>query len=199
MRSGPRRTAPRVRGGRVDKKNNWAPDHGDYFAVPQAEIRLDRRDPGPGYRHVITVAQLRRFIELLPDWGEIAVGLNAIVLDRGGVELGWYDHGVVGLCAWDVGYHWDSVDTPWLDSNAEALSLLDVNVEPRGDRFKLHWTEPQARAFMLLDVLPHELGHHHDLLTTRTKRVSRGEPFAEQYARRVREAVWPSYATSFKL
>ena len=52
---------------------------------------------------------------------------------------------------------------------------------------------------MLLDVLPHELGHHHDSLTTRSKRVGRGEPYAEEYARRTLETVWPLYRDRFEL
>ena len=46
------------------------------------------------------------------------------------------------------------------------------------------WTEGQARAFQLLHVFLHELGHHHDLITTRRQlRGGRGEAYAERYAR----------------
>jgi hypothetical protein len=41
-----RRTATRVRGGRVQKKQNWAVDRGDYRVLRQDEIRLDRANPG---------------------------------------------------------------------------------------------------------------------------------------------------------
>src|ERR1700759_4132188 len=101
VRGGRRKTATRVRSGRVQKKNNWAADRRDYFAWSQAEIRLDRNDPGVGYRHVLTVPQLRKFIGLLPDWDEIALGLDAIVIDAGRDDaMGWYHDGVVSLSAW---------------------------------------------------------------------------------------------------
>jgi len=168
------------------KKNNWSPDRGDYFACPQSEIRLDRKRPGRGYRHVVTVRQLREFVELLPAWDEAAIGLDAIVLDRGRSDaMGWYSAGVIGLCAWPAHSGlWHEVDEEWLENNDRVLSALGVEVDEQDGRSGLLWTEPQARAFILLDVLPHELGHHHDLMTTRSQRVGRGESFAEQYAHR---------------
>jgi hypothetical protein len=68
-----RKSAVRVKSGRVAKKNNWTPDAKDYYALPQREIHIERTEPGRGYRHVVTVAQLRRFLEILPDWDELAV------------------------------------------------------------------------------------------------------------------------------
>ena len=63
MRSGHRRTATRVRDGRVQKKNNWELDRGDYFAREQDDIRLDRLPPGRGYRHLLTIADVRAFTD----------------------------------------------------------------------------------------------------------------------------------------
>ena len=64
----------------------------------------------------------------------------------------------------------------------------------------MRWTENQARAFQLLHVLPHELGHHHDRMTNRSKlRIARGEPFAEDYAIRVMNGVFPFYTRRFDL
>src|SRR5436190_16682925 len=91
-----RRTATKVRDGRVLKKHNWRLDPGDYRALPQDEIRLDRRRPPDGSRHLITIAELRRFLALLPDWDEVAVGLDAIVLDSATDCAGWCGAGVVG-------------------------------------------------------------------------------------------------------
>jgi hypothetical protein len=53
--------------------------------------------------------------------------------------------------------------------------------------WELRWTEAQARGFMLLDVLVHELGHHHDRLTAHAmaaRRAPRGEPYEMAYAKR---------------
>src|SRR3954451_817997 len=110
MRSGNRRSAMRVKDGRVQKKNNWRADASDYFARPQSEIRLDRRDPGDGHRHLITIAQLRAFLDLLPIWDEVAVGLDAIVLDGAQDAMGWCSDGVVAVCAWEHDLWWQDTD-----------------------------------------------------------------------------------------
>ena len=47
-------------------------------------------------------AMVERFIRLLPDWGELSRGLNAVVLAPGKFKLdGWYRRGIVAVCAWD--------------------------------------------------------------------------------------------------
>jgi hypothetical protein len=181
-----RRQTPKVRGGRVQKKNNWA-------RTPEPdEIVLERLDPGQGYRQLITIGQLREFIALLPAWDEVAVGLDAIVLDAGGENLmGWCEHGVVAVCAWEHDLWWGDGDPGWIVEHRDLLDRLEVGPD-------LHWTEAQARAFQLLHILPHELGHHHDRMTTRTQRyAARGEPYAEAYALEVLEGVWPAYASRF--
>jgi hypothetical protein len=121
----------------------------------------------------VTVPQLREFIGLLPKWDEIAVGLEAIVLDRGLDDaMGWYDDGVVGACAWPAhsGF-WFESNTEWNAENEVLLSLLAVRIDEQSGRVGLLWTEAQARAFTLLDVLPHELGHHRDRMTTRSRQL----------------------------
>ena len=61
-------------------------------------------------------------------------------------------------------------------------------------------TEGQARAFQLLHVLLHELGHHHDHMTTRSRRsAARGEWFAENYASQYEAQVWNDYLRRFGL
>ena len=223
-----RRSAMKVRGGRVQKKNNWRLDRDDYFAVPQAEIRIDRRDPGWGHRHLITVAQLRTFVDLLPDWDAVAVGLRAIVLDSAEDCMGWHDRGVVAICAWEHELWWDVVELDWVLEHQRVLDRIGVehrlltkqeaferscdvdlpkHLRALERRFvekrqcaEICWSEAQARAFQLLHILPHELGHHHDRMTTASRRQSaRGEPYAERYAHQVMDVVWPAYARRFGL
>lgn len=201
MRSGHRRSAMRVRDGRVQKKNNWAVDRGDYKAWTQAEIRIDRKDPGYASRHLINVAQLREFLDLLPDWDQMTIGLDAIVLDTEQDAMGWCSPGVVAVCAWEADLWWDQAYPSWVDDHHAILDTLDVDYE-RGDdgAYHVRWTENQARAFQLLHVLPHELGHHHDRMTNRSKlHIARGEPFAEDYAIRVMNDVFPLYTRRFDL
>jgi hypothetical protein len=197
----PRKSAMRVRDGRVAKKNNWVPDHRDYYARPQSEIQIERGHPGPGSRHVVTVAQLREFIDLLPDWDELATGLEAISIYEGGHGwLGMSNPGVVVITAWEQDLWWPEIEAIWVAQVSELLDLLGVEIVPssRGvERLELRWTESQARAFMLLDVLVHELGHHHDRMTTRGKDAPRGEPYAMAYAKRVQAEVWPEYCRRF--
>ena len=218
-----RRTAMKVKNGRVLKKNNWRLDPGDYRALTQQEIRLDRRRPPEFSRHLITIAQLRTFIELLPDWDEVAIGLDAIVLDSADDCAGWYAPGVVAVCAWYAGL-WDWWSPKMEAEHRHILDLLGVervpieeSIEYRefydefpelgvrasglpADHVEVRWTEPQARAYQLLHILPHELGHHHDRITTRSRRqTARGEPYAEAYANTVMEQIFPAYARVFEL
>jgi hypothetical protein len=217
-----RRSATKVRNGRVLKKNSWRLDPGDYRALAQEEIRLDRRRAPAGSRHLITIAELRRFIALLPDWDEVAVGLDAIVLDSADDCAGWCGPGVVAICAW----HRELWDWWWADMVEEHRHILDLlavervpieqsvehsemiedlaamGIRTRGSYgdVEVRWTEAQARAYQLLHILPHELGHHHDRITSRAGRTAgRGEPYAEAYANRVLEEIWPSYGRAFQL
>ena len=221
-----RRSAMKVRDGRVLKKNNWRLDPGDYRVPPQDEIRLDRRRPPDGSRHLITIAQLRKFIALLPDWDEVAVGLDAILLDSATDCAGWCGPGVVAICAWNHDL-WDWWSAEMVDEHRHILDLLDVERVPieassehqehvewldatltafgyrsaaRLGDIELRWTEPQARAYQLLHILPHELGHHHDRITSRAGRnLGRGEPYAEAYANHVLEQIWPLYGQAFQI
>jgi hypothetical protein len=212
----------KVGDGRVLKKNNWRLDPGDYRTLGQSEIRLDRRRPPDGSRHLITIAELRRFLTMLPDWEEVAVGLDAIVLDSATDCAGWCGPGVVAICAWPHDL-WDWWSAEMFEEHHHILELLEVERVPieassehrewidelsalgvraggRAGDFELRWTESQARAYQLLHILPHELGHHHDRITTRKgRRTGRGEPYAEAYANRVLEQVWPTYARAFRI
>ncbi len=190
----------KVQGGRVLRKNNHALARGDYLLRAQDEIRIDRRGPGPGFRHLLTVADLRAFLALLPEWDELAIGLDAVVLDAGGDGMGWHRYGVVAVCAWERELWWTDAEAGWVDEHDAVLARLGVERVRSAGRIELRWSEPQARAFQLLHVLTHELGHHHDRMTTRTRWWGgRGEPYAEAYAHRVADALWPAYEERFGL
>lgn len=224
-----RRTTPRVRDGRVQKKHNWRPAEGRLLARSPDEIRLERRRPAEGHRHLVTVAHLRTCLPMLPDWEEAAKGLRAIVLASDTDSYGWYQAGVVALCNWEHDL-WTLESPAFLTEFATLLDLLDVVRVPAQKSFfvsdlnatlrdinesvdgppvkpltvpnatwhEVRWTEAQARAFLLLYTLPHELGHHHDAMTQRNERaLPRGEPYAEAYAHRALDAVWPLYTREF--
>jgi ElaB/YqjD/DUF883 family membrane-anchored ribosome-binding protein len=95
---------------------------------------------------------------------------------------------------------WDDTDPAFIEAHREVFELLEVAVEKRGSRIVTRWTEAQARAFQLLHVLLHELGHHHDRMTTRSRQaVARGEGFAEEYARRYEARIIADYLRRFAL
>jgi hypothetical protein len=86
MRQTNRRSAMRVRDGRVLPKNITRSSAHVRRALRPHEIRLERRRPNELNRHLISIADLRAFLPLLPDWEEVAVGLEAIILDGDGTE-----------------------------------------------------------------------------------------------------------------
>jgi hypothetical protein len=197
MRGVGRKSAPKVKGGQVQKKNNWAlTPH--YSQTTEREIRVDRQRPGRGYRHLLSKADVERFIALLPDWGELSVGLDAIVLAPGERDTeGFHYKGVVAVCAWDAGL-WVSYHPSHFDEHAWVFERLGVPHRRSKGVVELQWTEETARAYQLLHVLLHELGHHRDRMTTRSQSTAaRGEPFAEAYARRFFEEIYDRYQAVF--
>lgn len=204
MRSQPRKSAPKVRDGKVQRKNRTAlTPH--YSITPQNRPVIDRRPPGAGYRHLITVKQLNEFIDLLPDWKKLSIGLNALVLAPGSLRaMGWHRQSIVALCAWEraIEREWD---TDFVESHRRILDLLGVPCEAvlddKGDALDYRicrFTEASARGFQLMHVLLHELGHHHDRMTTRSKRwPSRGESYAEEYANKYAEQIFDRYVKTF--
>ena len=58
-----RKSAPRVKGGRVQKKNNWTETvTNDGERLPL----IDRRRPKEGYRHLLKRRDIEEFISILP-------------------------------------------------------------------------------------------------------------------------------------
>ena len=193
-----RRTAPKVRDGKVQKKNRPRLSPG-YRNHAQASPCIDRIDPGPGFRHVLRKRDVEKFLTLLPDWGELSRGLDAILLAPGEARLfGWHRPGRIAVCAWPraIIEEWSL----WFaNAHIDALERLDVSVEPLGGkRVRIHWTEPGIRGFQLMVVLLHELGHHHDRITTRSRRRgARGEEHADEYALRHADRIWDRYLNEF--
>ena len=79
------------------------------------------------------------------------------------------------------------------------LDQVKCPARKAGGCYELCFTEGTARAYLLLHIFLHELGHHHDRMTTRTRRGSRGEPYAEAYAHAHAETVWTRYMDAFGL
>src|SRR5258708_2007616 len=175
MRSGNRRSTPKVVKGRVQKKNNWSLST-DYYDAPEPRtVVIDRKRPGSGYKHVLNKRDLYQFIEILPDWKSLAVGLNAVVLapEDGGTD-GYHVPGVVRICAWEADL-WRETSTEYYDDHRDIFERLGVEREQQLGGYLCKFTEESVRAYQLLHILLHELGHHHDRITTRLqKNAARG-------------------------
>ncbi len=200
MKRSQRKTATKVRNGKVARKNRTRlSDH--YSQVYQAEPVFDRLRPGDGYRHYLTIADLRRFIGLLPDWDELSIGLDAVILAEGSNErIGWYGNGTVAVCAWEreLVVDWDR---EFVVEHIVVLDRLGVEIELSPevpDCFRCHFDEASIKGFQLMHVLLHEFGHHHDRMNTRSKRrCARGEPYAETYAMKYSDRLWDAYFREF--
>lgn len=200
MRFRPRKTAPRVVRGKVRKKNRAAPTS-NYWNTPQDVPVIDRRRPGDGHRHVLKKRDVLEFIEILPDWAELSKGLDAILLATADPGCdGWHVPGIVAICAWEREL-WRDVCEEYYDEHQDIFQRLGVPCgRLQNGNYRCEFNEEQARAYQLLHILLHELGHHHDRMTTRSRAdAARGENYAEQYARRHEALIWKRYVQKFRL
>jgi len=194
-----KKITPKVHNGMVLNKHNHrlTPSYWTHY-LPVTII--DRFKPGPGFRHFLKKRDIFAFIELLPDWDVLAQGLDAIVLVPGdsGTD-GWYDHGVIAICAWERDM-WRKVTPDYYVEHKEIFERLKVEGVKQSDGYLCKFNVKSIQAFQLLHVLLHELGHHYDRMTTKSKReASRGEPFAEQYCTKYEQTIWDSYLSTFGL
>jgi hypothetical protein len=200
MRRSPRKTATKVRNGKVARKNRT--DLTSHYAqTRQSQPFIDRQRPGAGYRHFLTIKDVKTFIQLLPDWAELSRGLDAIVLAEGNTScMGWYGDGIVAVCGWEreLTQDWDK---SFVTEHQYILDQLGVEREPMEDDPTGQWCyfdEQSIKGFQLMHILLHELSHHHDRMTTRSQdSAARGEPFAEQYANQYADTIWDRYLTMF--
>lgn len=171
-----------------------------YWNTALNEPVVDKERPGYGYRHILRKGDILEFIELIPNWDELSRDLNAIVLAQGEEDLeGWYTEGVVGICAWPRGL-WRRHPIHYYEENKGVFDRLGVDCERRGERVLCRFTLRQAQAYQLLNILLHELGHHHDRINTRSQfECSRGEPYAEEYALKYERIIWNRYIQVFGL
>jgi hypothetical protein len=114
--------------------------------------------------------------------------------------MGYCGLGWIALSAWRERLWTEDACLNWCRDHAGTLERLEVDVSKVGRRWVTKWTENQARAFQLLHVFLHELGHHHDRMTTRSKwHAARGEPYAEQFALELADEMWDDFLRVFPL
>lgn len=191
-----RRTATKVRDGRVQRKNRHRPTgHNGYV--------LDRESPGRGFRHVLSQRDVQAFIEIVPEWAKFSKYLERIVLavHRDDSD-GFYEFyrreetGAIFLNAWRDDL-WIDLDTTYFDAHRGIFECFGLSHDRMDDHVACRFTEPQARAFMLLHVFMHELGHHHDRIHQKHWGSSKGEDYAEKFATSRFEQLFPGYERVF--
>ncbi len=202
MHTSQRKCTPAVRGGKVQKKNDWSLTP-NYYSHAQRDVLIDRKRPGQGYHHFLKPRDVRTFINILPNWEELLGGLNGIVLAPGEDGIaGYHTFGVVHICAWEEEmWHDYKHDDIFFRNHEPIFKRLGVPIEYSEDGGVLcQFNDSTVRAYQLLHILLHELGHHHDRITTKAhRRTGRGEPYAEAYALRYETQIWERYLETFEL
>lgn len=198
-----RRTATKVRHGRVQRKNRWTRP---VNAAGPNGVAIERARPGVGYVHAVTQDEVYSFVQNLTDWPRLSVGLNKIILEPGcSGWYGYYHSGVIGLRAFygDLTIVY-APDKKSRDRDFFDMVTVDVEYEldpaadeQKVDRVVYHLTRPMARAFMLVHVLSHELGHHLDRMTNHLRNCPHGEPFAYRYEWAQAPHFWRTYLRVF--
>lgn len=191
-----RKITPKVKNGRVQKKNrhDFTPN---YWNTRQAELQFDTLKPGKGYKHFLNKSDIKRFLEILPNWKEIDIELDAILLSEGGGPDGWYHDGKIAICAWPKD-RTSSFTKEYFNDHKRIFDQLNVKYEIKKDGVVCHFEEGQIKAYQLLHIFLHEIGHHHDRISTK-KRIDlpNGEPFAESYAEKYEKIIWHKYFEEF--
>lgn len=191
-----RRTATKVKNGQVQKKNR---------SVRTAHLAcvIDRESPGRGYRHVVTKSDLQAFIDLIPDWPHLSQNLERIILasPQEGCDAFYLFHfreetGAIYLHALPEDL-WVELDPQYFSAHQEIFSQLGVSFDQAEETVTCRFTDNQARAYLLLHVFLHELGHHHHRLGKKHHSSKQDETYAENFANRRFASLFPSYIKIF--
>lgn len=118
-----RKTAPKVRGGKVQRKNPRDVEASSH----SGPLRIRTDVPRWPNRHVLREEDIQKFIGILPDWEELSRGLEEVVLaDRDEEDVdGWYLSGTVAICAWPDGFI-DTWPAAHFEEHRELLRRLGV-------------------------------------------------------------------------
>lgn len=190
-----RRTATKIRDGRVQRKNRHRPTGHEGYV-------LDREAAGRGYRHVVTKRDVQAFLEIIPEWHRLSERLERIVLasDRNDDGSYYFYHreetGAIYLHAWKEDL-WVEFSHPYFNSHQAIFERVGLSYDRRKKGVTCRFTEAQARAYMLLHVFMHELGHHYDRTGQKHLSSTKGEDYAEQFANSRFEQLFPKYVRLF--
>jgi hypothetical protein len=197
-RSFARKITPKVKKGKVQKKNNHQITP-NFWNVRQKDLIIDIQKTGEGFKHFLKKRDIKNFIELLPNWNELSEDLDAIILAKEELDAqAWYNNGVIGICPWEK-----ELTVEWrkrfFEDHKALLDRLGVEYQVENNYVICYFTEAQVKSYQLLHLLLHELGHHHDKLTTKSRVIGRGEPYAENYAFKYEELIWNRFFENFEI
>ena len=194
-----RKTTPKVKDGRVQKKNrhDLTPN---YWNTRQNELQLDIEKPGKGFKHFLKKRDIIKFLQILPNWEELNLELDAVILAEGGGADGWYSNGVLAICAWEKDKT-VSLNKEYFNEHKEIFARLNLDYEIKSSGVICHFNEEQIVAYQLLHIFLHELGHHYDRISTKERidNAPRGEKFAEDYALKYEKIIWNRFFEEFKM
>lgn len=194
-----RKTATKVKNGKVQQKNNHKLTP-NYWNKSKEEIQIDIEKPGKGYKHFLKKRDIKNFLEILPNRNEIDIEFNAVLLARGSNYTdGWYYNGVIAICAWEKEMTRE-FNMSYFYAHKNIFDRLGVKHTIRKNYVICDFTENQIKAYLLLHILLHEIGHHHDRVNTKSKkRCSKGEEYAESYALKYEKIIWSKYFEVFPM
>ena len=127
-----RRTAPKVKDGRVQRKNRHRPTGHDGYV-------LDREPPGRGHRHVVTKRDIQALIDIIPGWPRYSERLERIVLacrDDGADGSHWFHHrsetGAIHLHAWPEDL-WIDLKVSYFDAHWRIFEAIGLSHDREED------------------------------------------------------------------
>ena len=147
------------------------------------DFEIVTQDPGPGYRHVVTAAEVRSRLEQLPEF--MLEPLDVVQLSQMTKKKQRFP--CYGM-QWGAALYLYPLEESLVEhfgrppkpaQKTEAQMFGGRWVQLSGGRWDLIWTEKTIRDFYLNNVLIHELGH---LLDDRNSRYIDRERFAEWFA-----------------
>jgi len=143
-----RKSTPKVIGGAVLRKNNHKKTS-NYWNTKQQDVIIDVKKPGKGYKHFLKKRDVLKFIEIIPNWGEISKDLNAIVLASSDIDCdGFYNYsGVICISAWEKEMDiW--VNEWYYRDHKELFERLEVNATEKDNNiFYCEFDEDQIKAY----------------------------------------------------
>lgn len=192
-----RRTATKIKDGRVSNKNRNTKTP-NYWNTRQDQMQIDVQKPGKNYKHFLKKRDIIQFWDILPHKEEIRIELDAIVLAEGNEYCdGWYQNGVICICAWEKEMS-RQMSYKYFNEHKDVFERLDIKYTVKKNYVICDFNENQIKAFQLLRVMTHEIGHHVDRIRTRSRRkCPRGEIFAFKFEKEYEKKLWNKYFEYF--